>query len=71
MAAEERITEVKEQYNMGLLTNEERRNRTIEIWNETKNKITDAVRRSPRQRRVQSIRWCTPRLVVLNQSWYR
>ncbi len=42
--AEVRITEVKEQYNMGLLTNEERKNRVIEIWNETKNKITDAVR---------------------------
>ncbi len=45
-SAEERIKEVKEQYNMGLLTNEERRNRTIETWNEAKNEITDAVRRS-------------------------
>ncbi len=43
-AAEVRILEVKSQYNMGLLTNEERRNRVIEIWNDTKNKITDAVR---------------------------
>ena len=43
-AAEVRIAEVKDQYNMGLLTNEERKNRVIEIWNETKNKITDAVR---------------------------
>ncbi|MDP2837758.1 MAG: DNA-directed RNA polymerase subunit beta' [Candidatus Moranbacteria bacterium] len=43
-AAEIRITEVKDQYNMGLLTNEERKNRVIEIWNETKSKITDAVR---------------------------
>ncbi len=43
-AAEVRITEVKDQYNMGLLTNEERKNRVIEIWNDTKNKITDAVR---------------------------
>jgi len=43
-AAEVKITEVKDQYNMGLLTNEERKNRVIEIWNETKNKITDAVR---------------------------
>ena len=42
--AETHISEVKNQYNMGLLTNEERRNRVIEIWNETKNKITDAVR---------------------------
>ncbi len=43
-AAEVRIKEVKDQYNTGLLTNEERRNRVIEIWNETKNQITDAVR---------------------------
>ncbi len=45
-AAEARVAEVKDQYNMGLLTNEERRNRTIEIWNEAKNEITDAVRKS-------------------------
>ena len=45
-AAEIQVREVKDQYNMGLLTNEERRNRVIEIWNETKNKITDAVRAS-------------------------
>ena len=43
-AAEIRVKEVKDQYNTGLLTNEERRNRVIEIWNETKNQITDAVR---------------------------
>ncbi len=42
--AEEHIKEVKDQYNMGLLTNEERKSRVIEIWNDTKNKITDAVR---------------------------
>jgi DNA-directed RNA polymerase subunit beta' len=45
-AAENEIKVVKEQYNMGFLTNEERRNRVIEIWNEAKNKITDAVRDS-------------------------
>ena len=44
--AEVHITEVKNQYNAGLLTNEERRNRVIEIWNETKNKISDVVRSS-------------------------
>jgi DNA-directed RNA polymerase subunit beta' len=43
-AAEEKVKEVKQQYNMGLLTNEERRNRVIEIWNQAKNEITDAVR---------------------------
>jgi len=44
--AEEHVAEVKGQYNMGLLTNEERKNRVIEIWNETKNKIADVVRAS-------------------------
>jgi len=44
--AEENVAEVKGQYNMGLLTNEERKNRVIEIWNETKNKIADVVRAS-------------------------
>ena len=42
--AEVKVTEVKGQYNMGLLTNEERKNRVIEIWNTAKNEITDAVR---------------------------
>ncbi|MEP7162193.1 MAG: DNA-directed RNA polymerase subunit beta' [Candidatus Moraniibacteriota bacterium] len=42
--AEKKVAEVKDQYNMGLLTNDERKTRVIEIWNETKNKITDAVR---------------------------
>lgn len=44
--AEDKVIGVKDQYEMGLLTNEERRNRVIEIWNEAKNKITDAVRES-------------------------
>ncbi len=43
-AAEVKVREVKDQYNMGFLTNEERKNRVIEIWNEAKEKITDAVR---------------------------
>jgi len=45
-AAELRVKEVKGQYNDGLLTNEERRNRVIEIWNETKNSISEVVRAS-------------------------
>jgi len=45
-AAENQISEVKGQYDMGLLTNEERKNRVIEIWSDTKNKITDVVRAS-------------------------
>ncbi len=42
--AEGKVGLVKDQFNMGLLTNEERKSRVIEIWNETKNQITDAVR---------------------------
>lgn len=44
--AEVKVAEVKEQFLMGLLTNEERRSRVIEIWNATKNKITELVRAS-------------------------
>ena len=44
--AEEKVKLVKDQYNMGLLTNDERKDRIIEVWNDTKNKITDAVRES-------------------------
>jgi DNA-directed RNA polymerase subunit beta' len=43
--AEAKITLVKDQYNMGLLTEEERKTRVIEIWNDTKNLITEEVRR--------------------------
>ncbi len=43
---EDKVSVVKNQFNMGLLTNEERRNKTIEIWNEAKNRITDVVRGS-------------------------
>ncbi len=43
-AAEQKVELVKDQFNMGLLTNEERKGRVIEIWNETKNEITDVVR---------------------------
>jgi DNA-directed RNA polymerase subunit beta' len=44
--SENKIEIVLEQYNNGLLTAEEKRNKSIEIWNETKNKITDKVRES-------------------------
>jgi DNA-directed RNA polymerase subunit beta' len=44
--AEEQVTLVKQQYNMGLLTEEERKTKVIEIWNETKNIITDSIRKS-------------------------
>jgi DNA-directed RNA polymerase subunit beta' len=44
--SEEKIETIKSQYNMGLLTAEEKKNKSIEIWNEAKNRITDIVRDS-------------------------
>ncbi|MFA6184028.1 MAG: DNA-directed RNA polymerase subunit beta' [Parcubacteria group bacterium] len=44
--SEDKIGIVLDQYNDGLLTAEEKRNKSIEIWNEAKNKITDKVRES-------------------------
>ncbi|PIP27761.1 MAG: DNA-directed RNA polymerase subunit beta', partial [Candidatus Moranbacteria bacterium CG23_combo_of_CG06-09_8_20_14_all_39_10] len=43
-SAEEKVEIIKQQFNMGLLTEGERKIQVIEIWNDTKNKITDAVR---------------------------
>ncbi len=42
--AGEKVEAVKEDYNMGLLTNEERKNKAIDIWNTAKDDITKAVR---------------------------
>ncbi|MFA5993904.1 MAG: DNA-directed RNA polymerase subunit beta', partial [Parcubacteria group bacterium] len=42
--AEEKVEVIKQQFNMGLLTESERKGQVIEIWNSAKNKITDAVR---------------------------
>jgi len=44
--AEDQVDVVNKQFEMGLLTHGERKNRIIEIWNEAKNKITEAVRDS-------------------------
>ena len=44
--AENEVTKVNEQYNMGLLTDEERKNRVVSVWNEAKNKIADEVKSS-------------------------
>lgn len=44
-AAEKKVETIKSQYNMGFLTDEERRNRVIEVWNEGKNKIADIVKK--------------------------
>ncbi|MDR3559262.1 MAG: DNA-directed RNA polymerase subunit beta', partial [Candidatus Pacebacteria bacterium] len=42
--AEEQVEIIKKQYNMGLLTEDERKSKVIEVWNDAKNKITDMVR---------------------------
>ena len=44
--AESEVSVINQQYSMGLLTEEERKNRVIEIWNRTKNTIADAVKAS-------------------------
>ncbi len=44
--AKGKVEGVKESYNAGLLTNEERKNRVIDIWNQAKDDITDKVRAS-------------------------
>jgi DNA-directed RNA polymerase subunit beta' len=42
--AEIKAAEVKEQFDMGFLTNDERRRQMIGVWTDTKNKMTEAVR---------------------------
>lgn len=44
--AEESVEAINQQYNMGLLTEEERKNRAVEVWNRTKNTIAEAVSKS-------------------------
>ena len=44
--AEEKVEVVRDQYNQGLLTEKERKGQVIEIWNDVKNQITEAVRGS-------------------------
>ncbi|NTW26804.1 MAG: DNA-directed RNA polymerase subunit beta' [Candidatus Moranbacteria bacterium] len=44
--AEAEVSTINGQYAMGLLTEEERKNRVIEIWNRTKNFIADDVKAS-------------------------
>jgi len=43
--AEKKVEEIYQQYESGLLTDEERKIRVIEIWNEAKNKVTEEVRK--------------------------
>jgi len=44
--AEGDVEIINDQYNMGLLTDEERKSRVIEVWNRAKNSIADAVKKS-------------------------
>lgn len=44
--AEADVETITQQYNMGLLTEEERKNRSVEVWNRAKNAIADVVRAS-------------------------
>lgn len=44
--AEKEVAVINSQFQMGLLTEEERKNRVIEIWNRAKNTIADAVKAS-------------------------
>jgi len=45
LEAEKMVKEVNSQYEEGLLTNEERKAKVIEVWNETKNKIAEEVKK--------------------------
>ena len=42
--ADERVKEIHDQHDAGFLTEEERRTRVIEVWNDTKGKVTEQVR---------------------------
>lgn len=44
--SEERVAVVSTQYRRGLITNEERRDRVIEIWSKTKDEITEVLMKS-------------------------
>jgi DNA-directed RNA polymerase subunit beta' len=44
--AEKKVEVIKKQYQMGLLTEGERKSKVIEIWNDAKNKITESLRNS-------------------------
>ncbi len=43
--AEEKVNEIHAQFEQGLLTNEERRVKVIEIWTEVKNKVTEEAKK--------------------------
>lgn len=41
---DDKVLEIEKQFEMGLLTEEERKTKVVEVWNETKNLITEKVR---------------------------
>ena len=43
---EKRVVDIEDQYNMGFITDEERYKRVIGVWDETTNKVTDALKAS-------------------------
>jgi DNA-directed RNA polymerase subunit beta' len=45
-AADARIAEAEDQYNMGLITNEERYNQAVAVWTEITERIQDAIQKS-------------------------
>ena len=45
LAAEEKVAEIREQYEDGLLTNDERHARVIEIWTEAKDRVIDEAKK--------------------------
>jgi len=42
--ADEKVAEINNQYQQGLLTEEERKTKVVEVWNETKGKISEEVK---------------------------
>jgi len=45
--SEKKVSEIQGQYEMGLLAEDERYLKTIEVWIETKNRITDLIKKNP------------------------
>ncbi|MER3419561.1 MAG: DNA-directed RNA polymerase subunit beta' [Chloroflexota bacterium] len=43
--AERQVAEIEEQYQMGLITDEEKYEKTVKIWNDTTDKVTEEIQR--------------------------
>ncbi len=44
--AERQVAEIEEQYQMGLITDEEKYEKTVKIWNDTTDKVTEEIQRT-------------------------